>query len=101
MGHKNDDEHKCNNVLRDEDQYFTCTVILGELVLYYMHHDKIQYNPSIMATTGTKDFGHCRGVATNQEFYKCYFNAVGTKVSGHYREMATHDQGWSLRGIPL
>ena len=39
-----------------------------------------------MATIGTKDFGHYRGVATNQGFYKYYFNAVGTKVSGHYRE---------------
>ena len=37
-------------------------------------------------TIGTKDFGHYRGMATNQGFYKDYFNAVGTKVSGHERE---------------
>ena len=60
----------------------------------------IQWNPSIMATIGTEDFGHYRGVATNQGFYKYYFNAVGTKVSGDYREVTTH-QGWPLRGIPL
>ena len=46
----------------------------------------VQWNPSVVATVGTKDFGHYRGVATNQEFYKYHFNAVGTKVSGHYRE---------------
>ena len=50
-----------------------------------------QWNPSIMVTVGmvtngTKDFGHYRGVATNQRFYKYYFNAVGTMVSGYYRE---------------
>ena len=39
-----------------------------------------------MATIGTKDFGHYGGVATNQGFYKYYFNAGGTKISGHYRE---------------
>ena len=39
-----------------------------------------------------------RGVATNQGFYKYYFNAVRTKVSGHYREVATC-QGWPLRGF--
>ena len=33
---------------------------------------------------GTKDFGHYRGVATKQGFYKCCFNGVGTKMSGHY-----------------
>ena len=38
---------------------------------------------SIIATSGTKDFGHYTGVATNQGFYKYYFNAAGTKVSGH------------------
>ena len=42
--------------------------------------------PLLTATTGTKDFGHHRGVATNQGVYKYYFNAVGTKVSGHYKE---------------
>ena len=41
-----------------------------------------------MATIGTKDFGHYRGVATNQGFYKYYFNAEGTKVSDHYRGVA-------------
>ena len=50
-----------------------------------------------MTTTGAKDIGHYRGVATNQEFY---FSAVGTKVGGHYREVVTH-QGWQLRGVPL
>ena len=44
----------------------------------------IQWNPSILATTGTKDFIHYRGVVISQEFYKYYFNTVGTKVSGHY-----------------
>ena len=39
-----------------------------------------------MATIGTRDFGHYRGVATNQGSYKYNFNAVGTEVSGHYRE---------------
>ena len=34
-------------------------------------------------TIGTKDFSHYRRMATNQGFYKYYFNAVGTKVSGH------------------
>ena len=53
-----------------------------------------------MATIGTKDFSHYRGVATNQGSYKYYFNVVGTKVSGHYREVATH-QGWPLKGVPL
>ena len=48
----------------------------------------IQWNPPIMATIGTKDFGHYRGVATNQGFYKYYFNAVGTKVNGHYSGVA-------------
>ena len=38
-----------------------------------------------MVTIGTNDFGHYRGVATNQGFY---FNAVGTKASGHYRGVA-------------
>ena len=48
-----------------------------------------------MAAIGTKDFGHFyRGVTTNQGYY---FNAVGTKMSGHYREVATH-QGV---GVPL
>ena len=46
----------------------------------------VQWNPSVVATVGTKDFGHYRGVATNQGFYKYHFNAMGTKVSGHYRE---------------
>ena len=41
---------------------------------------------SIMATIGTKDFGHYRGVASNHGFYKYCFNGVGTKLSGHYRE---------------
>ena len=49
-------------------------------------YTNIQWNPSIMATIGTKDFGHYRGVTTNQGVYKYFFNAVGTKVSGHYRE---------------
>ena len=40
----------------------------------------------MMATIGTKDFGLYREVATNQGFYMYYLNAVGTKVSGHYRE---------------
>ena len=39
-----------------------------------------------MVTTGTKDFDHYRGVAPSWGFYKYYFNVVGTKVSGHYRE---------------
>ena len=39
-----------------------------------------------MATIGTRDFGHYRGAATTQAFYKYCFNAVGTKVSRHYRE---------------
>ena len=34
-----------------------------------------------MAIIGTKDFGHYRGMATNQGCYKYYFNAVGTMVS--------------------
>ena len=59
----------------------------------------LQWNPSIMATIGTKDFGHYRGVATNQEFYKYYFNGVGTKlkVSGHYREVAMHSSEVAIK----
>ena len=34
-----------------------------------------------MAIIGTKDFSRYIGVATNQGFYKYYFNAVGTMVS--------------------
>ena len=44
-----------------------------------------------MATIGTKDFGNYRGVATNRGF----INAVGTKVSGHYRE------GGHLTGVAI
>ena len=44
-----------------------------------------------------------RGVATNQGFYKYYFNGVETKVSGHYRERGRSSihQAWPLRGVPL
>ena len=56
----------------------------------------IQWNPCIMATIGTKDFGHYRGVVTNQGFYKYHFNAVGTKVSGHYRE-GGHSSGVTIK----
>ena len=57
----------------------------------------IQWNPSIMATIETEDFGHYRGVATNQGSYKYYFNGVGTKVSGHYREVAMHSSGVAIK----
>ena len=41
--------------------------------------------------------GHYRGVATNQGSYKYYFNGVGTKVSGHYREVAMHSSGVAIK----
>ena len=53
-----------------------------------------------MATIGTKDFGHYRGMTTNQGFYKYYFNVVGTKVSGHYRE-GGHTSGVAIKRVPL
>ena len=53
----------------------------------------------IMATIGTKDFGHYRGVATNQGFYKYYFNAVRIKVSGYYREGGHSSEMAIKRGL--
>ena len=52
----------------------------------------------IMATIGTNDLGHYRGVATNQGFYKYYFNAMRTKVSGHYRE-GGHSSGMAIKRV--
>ena len=49
-----------------------------------------------LLTIGIKDFGHYKGTATNQGFYKYYFNAVGTKVSGHYRE-GGHSLGVAIK----
>ena len=39
-----------------------------------------------MATSGTKDFGHYRGWPQFKS--GVHFNAVGTKVSGHYKGVA-------------
>ena len=53
-----------------------------------------------MDNIGTKDFGHYGGVATTQEFYKYYFNAVGPrpcKVSGHYRDHGGHSSGVAIK----
>ena len=49
--------------------YYYGTIIypVGTVVLWPNHYvETIQWNPSIMATIGTKDFGHYRGVTTNQ-----------------------------------
>ena len=59
----------------------------------------IQWNPLYWPPLGPKisvtiEGGHKPGVL------EVLFNGVGTKVSGHYREVATH-QGWPLRGVPL
>ena len=47
---------------------------------------ELQWNSSIVATIGTNDFGHYRGVASNHGFHKYYFNGVGTTMWGHCRE---------------
>ena len=53
----------------------------------------------MMATIGTKDFGHYRGMTTNQGFCKSVlFQCDG--VSGHYRE-GGHTSGVAIKRVPL